>query len=87
MHAINLDSVDKALLAAIKARPGQHMAAVLRGFRLMRESQSYARIRRLAAGGFVELDQTSQRGRAFCHLTDAGRRVLLEFEEARPCTR
>ncbi|MCK9442712.1 MAG: hypothetical protein M0Q13_14980 [Methanothrix sp.] len=83
MHAISLDSIDIALLAAIKARPGQHMAEVLRGFTLLRESQSYDRIRRLAAWGFVELDRTSQRGKVFCNLTEAGRKALAG---ARPCT-
>jgi len=83
MHSISLDSIDKALLAAIKAHPGQHMAGVLRGFKLLRGSQSHARIRRLAAGGFGELDRTSQRGRVFCNLTEAGRKVLAE---AQPCT-
>ncbi|MFZ2472758.1 MAG: hypothetical protein WAW52_12575 [Methanothrix sp.] len=80
---MNLDSIDKALLTAIKARPGQHMAGVLRGFKLVRATQSYTRLRQLAAGGFVELDRTSQRGRVFCHLTDAGERCS---EEGRPCT-
>ncbi|MCX6677391.1 MAG: hypothetical protein NTU95_05540 [Methanothrix sp.] len=78
MHAIRLDSIDKALLAAIEARPGQHMAGVLRGFKLRRGSQSHARIRQLATGGFVKLDRTSQRGRVFCHLTDAGKKSLAE---------
>lgn len=78
-----LDSIDLALLAAIEAHPGQHMAAVLRDFERRRTSQSCARIKQMAAIGLVELDRTREKGRVFVDLTDAGRKMLAE---AGPCT-
>ncbi len=82
MRPISLDSIDMALLGAIRAHPGQHMAEVLRGFTLVGESQAYARVRGFDAGGFVKLDRVSRRGRVFCHITEVGEKTLVE---AQPC--
>jgi DNA-binding MarR family transcriptional regulator len=79
-----LDSIDRALLAAIEAHPGQHVAAILEDFELRRTTQAYARIRQLAKAGLVELDRTRVKGRVFAALTNSGRKALAE---ARQCTR
>lgn len=79
-----LDSIDRALLAAIEAHPGQHVAAILEGFELRRTSQAYARIRLLAKAGLVELDRAREKGRMFATLTDTGRKTLAEAERQAP---
>lgn len=85
MHGLRreLDGIDRTLLAAIEAHPDQHIAEALRGYTLLRDTQIYARIRQLAAEGFIELDRARQRGRVFGRLTDSGKKALTE---ARPCT-
>jgi DNA-binding MarR family transcriptional regulator len=75
-----LDSIDQALLAAIAAHPGQHVAVILEGFELRRTTQAYARIRQLTKAGLVELDKTRVRGRMFATLTDTGKKTLAEAE-------
>ncbi len=78
MQPISLDSIDAALLAAIKAHRGQCIADILREFKLRCASASYTRIEQLADAGLVELDRTSQKGRVVCHLTESGLKALEE---------
>ncbi len=79
MRPISLDSIDVALLAAIKTHPGQCIADILREFKLRCASASYVRISQLASVGLVELDRTSQKGRVVCHLTESGQEALEEM--------
>jgi DNA-binding MarR family transcriptional regulator len=71
-----LDRIDRAILAAIKAHPGQCIASVLRDFKLRHTSQSYARIRQMAAAGLVNRNRL--KGKVFVDLTESGRKALAE---------
>jgi hypothetical protein len=71
-----LDRIDRAILAAIKAHPGRCIADIVRGSRLRHASQSYARIRHMAALGLV--NRNCQKGRVFVDLTESGRKALAE---------
>lgn len=71
-----LDRVDRAILAAIKAHPGQCIADIVRDSKLRHTSQSYARIRQMASAGLV--DRNRQKGKVFVDLTESGRKALAE---------
>jgi len=73
-----LDRIDRAILAAIKAHPGQCIAEIVRDSRLRHASKSYARIRQMAAAGLVEQDRTRQKGKVFVDLTESGLKALEE---------
>jgi DNA-binding IclR family transcriptional regulator len=71
-----LDRIDMAILAAIKAHPGQCIADIVRGSKLRHASQTYARIRHMAALGLV--NRNCQKGRVLVDLTESGRKALAE---------
>jgi DNA-binding Lrp family transcriptional regulator len=65
MPVMALDAIDRALLAAIKADPGQAVYVLLRSFTARSKSILRRRLDILEDHGYVRLDRTSQRGRVF----------------------
>jgi len=77
MLRVILDDIDKKLLRAIQAGPGQGayaIAATLSGTRS--DDTGRRRLDMLASHGYVRLDRSSVRGRVACYLTEAGERML-----------
>ncbi len=74
---IILDELDKSLLRHCKEKSGSQLSVIIEPFLELRtRSVLYDRLKRLESAGLIEVDKTTYRGSALCHITTDGEKAL-----------